>query len=349
MTMLVGDIVAGVEPIGRRGAVGSSMTDALVARAGRGDDGAFAELVEGHRAELRVHCYRLLGAVPAAELALGESLAAAWRALPAFDGTVPVRGWLHRVATEVCLSTLRTAPPPLEPPNPPFRPPEPTRTVEPQWFGPFPDALLVGVPDDTPGPDARYTAAESLELAFVAALQRLTPRQRAVAVLRDVLGFPLADVAAMLAGPPDAVEEDVAAARTVLDARGPRHSPSRSDERQLARRFARAFAADDVDGVVALLTEDAWLTMQPSPLLYEGGSAIARYLRVSAAFRGGRRFSLVPTRANRQPAFGLATAEPIASRQPWAGIIVLTVQGRRISALTRFLDPGLGELFGLTG
>jgi RNA polymerase sigma-70 factor (ECF subfamily) len=323
------------------------MTDALVARARAGDDVAFAELAELHRAELRVHCYRLLGTLPAAERVLQEALVTAWRTIPAFDGTVPVRGWLHRVATDCCLAALRDAPPRPVPPDPPFRPPKPTATGEPQWLGPFPDALLAGLPDDTPGPDARYTADESIELSFLAELHRLDPRPRAALVLRDVLGLPLVDVAAILAGPEDAVGEDVELARTAVDARPHRHTPARSDERQLARRFARAFAADDADGTVALLTEDARLTMPPSPLVYEGGPAISSFLRVSAAWRGGRRFSLLPTRANRQPAFGLAMAEPIGTRTRRSGMVVLTVQGRRISALTRFLDPDLVELFGL--
>jgi RNA polymerase sigma-70 factor (ECF subfamily) len=324
------------------------MTDALVARARAGDDVAFAELAEPHRAELRVHCYRLLGTLPDAERVLQEALVAAWRTIPAFDGTVPVRDWLHRVATACCLAALRDAPPRPAPPDPPFRPPKPTQTVEPQWLGPFPDALLVGLPDDPPGPDARYTADESVELAFLTELHRLAPRPRAALVLRDVLGLPLGDVAEILAAPRDAARDDVERARTVVDARERRHAPSRSDERQLARRFARAFAADAVDGIVALVTEDARLTMPPSPLVYEGGPAIASFLRVSAAWRGGRRFSLLPTRANRQPAFGLVVAEPTGSRPQQSGLVVLTVQGRRISALTRFLDPDLVELFGLT-
>jgi RNA polymerase sigma-70 factor (TIGR02960 family) len=324
------------------------MTDALVARARAGDDAAFAELAEPHRAELRVHCYRLLGTLPDAEQVLQEALVAAWRTIPSFDGSVPVRGWLHRVATDCCLAALRAAPPRPVPPDPPFRPPKPTRTVEPQWIGPFPDALLVGLPADTPGPDARYTADESIELAFVTELHRLSPPVRAALVLHDVLGLPLADVAAILAAPEEAVRADVELARTAVDAREHRHAPSRSDERQLARRFARAFAADEVDGTVALLTEDARLSMPPTPLEYRGGPAIASFLRVSGAFRGGRRFSLLPTRANRQPAFGLVVAEPTGSRPHESGLIVLTVAGRRISALTRFLDPELVGLFGLT-
>jgi RNA polymerase sigma-70 factor (ECF subfamily) len=264
---------------------------------------------------------------------------------------VPVRGWLHGIATERCLAALRDAPPRPAPPDPPFRPPRPTLAGEPEWFAPFPDTLLVGVPDTAPGPDARYSTAESLELAFVAGLQRLPPRQRAALVLRDVLGFRTAEVAATLGGPEPAVRDDLRRARTALDDRDPAalHTPAQSDERQLARRFARAFAADDADGVVALLTDDAWLTMQPSSLAYRGGPAIASFLRVSAAFRGRRRFRLLPTRANAQPAFGLVVVDPSGTPPQPSGLVVLTVHGRRISALTRFLDPGLVELFGLDG
>jgi RNA polymerase sigma-70 factor, ECF subfamily len=330
---------------------GASMTDALLTRARAGDAAAFTELVEGHRAELRLHCYRLLGALPAAEDALLATRAAAGRALPGYDGRLPVRAWLHGIATGCCLAALRAAPPHPAPPAPPFRPPRPTLTGEPEWFGPFPDTLLAGLPAATPGPDARYSAVEGLELAFVAGLQQLPPRRRAAFVLRDVLGLALADVAAMLAGPPAAVLEDVRRARATIDDRDPAalHAPAPSDERQLARRLARAFAADDADGVVALLTEDAWLTVQPSRLAYQGGPAIASFLRVSAAFRGRRRFRLLPTRANRQPAFGLVVVDPAGAPPQPSGLVVLTVHGRRISALTRFLDPTLVELFGLGG
>jgi RNA polymerase sigma-70 factor (TIGR02960 family) len=327
------------------------MTDAMVARARAGDDAALLELVEGHRAELRVHCYRLLGSLPDAENVLTATLAAVRGALPGFDGQVPVRTWLHRLATDLCLVALRDAPPRPVPPDPPFRPPKPTAAGEPEWLTPFPDALLVGVPDEAPGPHARYTAAESIELAFVSGLLQLPPRRRAALVLSDVLGFPVGEVAGTLAGSEADVHDSLQRARSTMDARDPatRHAPAPSDERQLARRFARAYAADDADGVTALLTEDAWLTMQPSPLAYQGGSAIASFLRVSAAFRGGRRFRLLPTRANRQPAFGLVVVDPVAERSQPSGLLVLTVQGRRISALTRFLDPALVDLFGLAG
>jgi RNA polymerase sigma-70 factor (TIGR02960 family) len=307
------------------------VTEAVLARARAGDEHAFRELTEPHRRELHVHCYRLLGSVQDAEDVLQETLLAAWRSLAAFEGRASVRAWLYRIATNRCLNALRDAgrrPPPA--PVPPFQPPEPTRYGEHTWLQPYPIE---------PGPEARYEARETIELAFIAGLQDLPPRQRAVLVLKDVLGYPTAEVAAML----DTTETAVKAALQRARATQPRpvQRPDEATERDLARRFAEAFEADDIEGVLALLTSDAWLTMPPAPHEYQGAEAIAAFLGTSAAWHGDRRFRLVPVRANTQPAFGcyLGTGA--------AGLIVLTMTGDRIAAITRFLDTAVLAYFGL--
>ena len=326
--------------------------EATLARARAGDEQAFRELTDPYRRELELHCYRMLGSLQDAEDVLQETLLAAWRGLAGYEGRASPRSWLYRIATNRCLNALRDAgrrPPPA--PMPPFEPPEPTRLGEPTWLQPYPDALLDGIPDSAPGPEARYQAREAIELAFVAGLQRLPPRQRSALVLRDVLGFRTAEVAAMLGGSEASVKGALQRARAALDERRPaaaRRPPPRSArERELTRRFADAFEADDVDGVVALLTGDAWLTMPPAPHQYQGAAAIASFLRASAAWHGARRFRLVPTRANGQPAFGCYLGDPREPVAPAAGLIVLTLDGGRIAAITRFLDNGVLRPFGL--
>lgn len=245
----------------------------------------------------------------------------------------------------------RQRPPPLDPPfEPAF---EPTSRDEPIWLEPYPDALLEGIVDNAPGPEARYQATETIELAFIAALQHLPPRQRAVLVLRDVLGFRTAEVADMLDTTEDSVKGALKRARATFEERLPAagrqrppapHSPQ---ERALVRRFADAYEADDIDGLVALLTDDAWFTMPAVPLQYQGPPAIASFLRSSAASRGPRRFRLVPTRANTQPAFGVYLRDEHAPVAHATGLLVLTLQGDQIAAITRFLDTSVLPRFGL--
>lgn len=325
------------------------MTEATLDRARAGDADAFRELVEPHRPELRLHCYRILGSLTDAEDVLQETLLAAWRGLGGFAGRASLRAWLYRIATNRCLNALRDAgrrgPPE---PVPPFDPPEPTRRGEVTWLQPYPDTLLEQVADGVPGPEARYSAREAVELAFVAGLQHLPPRQTAALVLRDVLGFSTAEVADLLGTSPTAVKGMVQRARTRLDHhRADRESapgPGSPRERDLAKRFAGAFTADDVDGVVALLTDDAWLAMPPAPHEYHGPAAISTFLATSAAWRGHRRFHLVPTRANTQPAFAShltdgATTHPV-------GLLVLTLRNDRIRGIDHFLDEDLPNRFG---
>jgi RNA polymerase sigma-70 factor (ECF subfamily) len=205
--------------------------------------------------------------------------------------------------------------------------------------------------DLSPGPEARYQTRETIELAFIVALQHLPPRQRAVLVLRDVLGFHTTEVAAMLEGTEDSVKGALKRARATLQQHLPAldqqrpPEPNSPQERELVRRFADAFQAGDIDGVVALLTDDAWYTMPPAPLEYQGPAAIASFLRYLSAWRGP--FRLVPTRANTQPAFGVYLHDQHAPITHAAGLLVLTLQGDQISAITRFLDTSVLPRFGL--
>jgi RNA polymerase sigma-70 factor (ECF subfamily) len=325
----------------------------LLSRARAGDPDAFGELVGPHRRELQAHCYRITGSVHDAEDMVQETLLAAWRGLAGFEGRSSVRAWLYRIATNRCLNALRDSgrrqPPP---PQPPSGPPEPTSRDEPVWLEPYPDVLLEGIADAAPGPEARYEAREAIELAFIAALQHLPPRQRAVLVLRDVLGFHTAEVAAILNGSEDSVKGALKRARATLEQRLPAGRqrppvPCSAQERALVQRFADAFEADDIDGLVTLLTGDAWFTMPPVPLQYQGPLAIASFLRYWAASRAGRRLRLVPTRANTQPAFGLYLHDQHAPVAHAAGLLVLTLQGGQISALTCFYDTSALARLGL--
>jgi RNA polymerase sigma-70 factor (TIGR02960 family) len=312
-------------------------------RAVAGDEHAFAQLVEPYRAELRVHCYRMLGSLTDAEDVVQETLLAAWRGLAGFEGRASVRAWLYRIATNRCLNVMRDAKRrvPVEP-VPPFQPPEPSRRSEITWLQPFPDALLDGIADTAPGPEARYQAMEAVELAFVSALQRMPPRQAAVLVLRDVLAFATDEVASMLDTTPTAVKGALQRARATLDRPALRPGPDR--ERDLGRRFAQAFTAADIDGVIALLTDDAWLSMPPAPHEYHGADAIAGFLHASFAYRGDGPVQLVPAKANGQVAYGAYLGVPVATP---AGLFVLTMAGDRIQHITRFHTNALYRRFRL--
>jgi RNA polymerase sigma-70 factor (TIGR02960 family) len=329
-------------------------TDALE-RARAGDDQAFGEVTGPYLTELRLHCYRILGSVQDAEDVLQETLLAAWRGLGQYEGRAALRTWLYRIATNRCLNALRASDrrPRPAPPDPPFEAPRPTRRGEPVWLQPYPDALLDGLPDTAVGPDAVYEAKETIALAFVAAAQHLPPRQRAVLLLRDALGFRAPEVADMLDASEGSVNSALQRARATMTALLPATDrdraplPRSAKERELAQRFAAAFADDDVEGVVALLTDDAWFTMPPANLEYQGAAAIATFLAQSARYRGNRRTLLIPTRANGQPAFGRYVPDDHARIFHLHGIVVLTMEGDRISAITNFIDSGLPPYFGL--
>src|SRR5918995_4528475 len=186
--------------------------ESLLRRARAGNEAAFGELVEPFRRELQVHCYRIVGSVQDAEDLVQETLLAAWRGLESFEGRASMRTWLYRIATNRCLNALRDSG---------RRAPEPTPNPDATWLQPYPDVLLESIPDQSAGPDARYETREAVALAFVAGLQPLPPRQRAVLVLRDVLGYRAAEVAGMLGGSEAAVNNALQRARAALDARLP--------------------------------------------------------------------------------------------------------------------------------
>jgi len=224
--------------------------------------------------------------------------------------------------------------------------------TEPLWLEPYPDAMLEGVAHAALGPEARYETREAVALAFVAGLQHLPPRQRAVLVLRDVLGLRAAEVAGMLDASEASVNSALQRARATLDARLPASRdraplPRSARERELLGRFADAFEDGDIDSVVALLTDDALLTMPPQPLEYQGHEAIGAFLVDRFATHAGRRVRLVPTRANSQPAFGHYIEDPHAPVARFFGVLVLTLEGNRIAAVTRFGDTAILSRFGL--
>jgi RNA polymerase sigma-70 factor (ECF subfamily) len=329
----------------------------LLQRARSGDESAFAELAGGFRAELQLHCYRIVGSVQDAEDLVQETLLAAWRGLERFEGRASLRSWLYRIATNRCLNALRdrgrrvpdvSAPPEDGPP-----PPQPTRLGEPVWLEPYPDVLLEGVLDRSQQPEARYEAREAIGLAFVVGLQRLPPRQRAVLVLRDVLAFRAAEVAEMLKVTEVSVNRTLQRARQALERAVPPGErdvaplPGSRDERELVGRFTAAFEAGDVPGVVALLTDDAMLTMPPEPLEYQEPLAIRQFLSTVPAGGALERFRLVPTRANGQPAFGCYLRDPHAPIARAYGLMVLTLSGSRVAAITGFPDTSVFRSFGL--
>ena len=329
-----------------------ALGEATLARARAGDEDAFRELTEPHRRELQVHCYRILGSTQDAEDLVQETLLAAWRNLEGFEGRASMRSWLYRIATNRCLNALRDSKRrPQEVPSV-VEPPEPTRRAEPVWLEPYPDVLLEGLADAAPGPDARYETKESIELAFIVALQALPPRQRAVLVLRDVLGFRTAEVAEMLDSSEASVKGALQRARAALRERLPdadRERPPRPDsarERRLVGRFADAVESGDVDEMVALLTDDALLTMPPWPLEYQGHEAIGAFLRYREEVRGTP-LRVVPIRANTQPAFGCYLSDAHSAIARPRGLFVLTLEGDRVSAITWFTDSSVFPHFGL--
>jgi RNA polymerase sigma-70 factor (TIGR02960 family) len=329
------------------------VTGDLLRRAQAGDADAFARLVGPYRRELQVHCYRLLGSVADAEDALQETLLSAWQGLPAFEGRASIRTWLYRVATSRCIDALRSGrrrPAPVSPPPDGLAPPEPTRLGAVLWLEPYPDDLLTGLADSAPGPEARYEFSEAISLAFVTAVQLLPPRQRAAILLRDVLGFHASEAARILEVSEESVTSALKRARAALErhrlsGQPPAPPPGSPAERELVARLTAAFESADVDAIVAMMTEDAWLTMPPLPLEYQGRQLAAAFL-TATAFRPGWTARLIPARANGQPAFGCYARDPDTGRYHTVGLMVLTLSGPRISAMTRF-DPAVLPRFGL--
>ncbi|ADP82454.1 sigma-70 family RNA polymerase sigma factor [Pseudofrankia inefficax] len=326
------------------------MSAELLQRARAGDRDAFAGLVEPCRGELTLHCYRMLGSLQDAQDAVQETMLSAWLGLAGFEGRSSVRTWLYRIATNRCLNLLRSSarrPVPAAPLPAPR--PEPTHLGEVPWLQPYPDDLLEGLPDEAPGPEARYESREAISLAFVTAVQLLAPNQRAVLILRDVLGYRASETADMLGLTEDAVTSALRRARATMDtARSPGpppHAPRSPEERALLDRFVAAFTDLDVDALVALMTDDAWVRMPPLPFEYRGRVAIHQFFSAIRARR--RRIDrLVPVRANGQPAWGEYLRDPVTGRLHLAGILVIDTAGDEVREITRF-ESTIAPYFGL--
>ena len=324
----------------------------LMTRARAGDGDAFQELTEPHRRELQVHCYRMLGSFQDAEDALQDTLLSAWQGLAGFEGRASIRTWLYRIATNRCLNALRSASrrPAREWNVPEVEPPEPTRLGEVVWLEPYPDVLLDGAIDVLLGPEARYEQTEAISLAFVTVLQVLPARQRAVLILRDVLGYRADAVADVLDSTVDSVNSALRRARATLRRRlpptGERQPPPAPDspaEQALVAKLAHAYQFGDVDALVALLTDDVLLSMPPIPLEYQGRDAVAGFF---ASVLRHRRYDLVPTRANCQPAFGTYLRAATGGVRRGTGLDVVTLTGDRICTITHF-DNSVLPSFGL--
>ncbi len=317
------------------------MLDSTVVR----DDDAFRELVESHQSAVRVHCYRMLGSLQDAEDLTQETLLRAWRHRERFEGRGSVRGWLYRIATNACIDELehrrrRLLPVLVGRPSTTFVPRPPVPAEEP-WLEPFPDAWL-DLADTSPGPEARYETKESIELAFVAALQRLAPRQRATLLLRDVLGWSAREVADALETSVTAVNSSLQRARAGVDRPEPpvaRLTPT--EERALVERYVGAWERGDEQAFVALLKHDAILSMPPLAEWYQGRAAIAEFFRFATGPMGAGPFRFVPTRANNALAFGIYSAG-----QPFI-LQVVEAHADGIASSTSFMYPQVFPAFGL--
>jgi RNA polymerase sigma-70 factor (ECF subfamily) len=328
----------------------------LLRAAQRGDDNAFARLVEPYRAQLRAHCYRMLASLPDAEDALQETLLRAWRGLARFEGRSSLRSWLYTIATNASLRTMERRPARVLPVDfgPSADPHDHLSTAprEIEWLEPFPDADLA-LGGSLLGPDARYEARESIELAFTAALQHLPARQRAVLILRDVLGFSAKETADVLETTSVSVDSALQRAHRTIDER----LPSRSQQetlrtlgdakvRAIVDRYAEAWEARDVDALVGMLADDARLTMPPQPSWFQGQSAIASFLRRSP-LAPANRFRLFPITANGQPGFAGYIFDADTDTFEAESLVVLTLRDDRIEEITAFRSPALFSQFGL--
>jgi RNA polymerase sigma-70 factor (TIGR02960 family) len=328
------------------------LTTDLITRAGAGDGEAFRELTDPYRRELQVHCYRMLGSLQDSEDVLQDTLLAAWQGLGGFEERASIRTWLYRIATNRCLNALRSASrrTAKEWDIPQVDPPAPSRLGEVVWLEPYPDALLEGATTIPRGPEARYQETEAISLAFVTALQVLTARQRAVLILREVLGYHASEVADMLDTTIESVNSALKRARASLRrhlaSKHDRETPPAPDspaERALVAKFVGAWESGDVDALVDLCTADVSVSMPPIPLEYHGRDAVARFF---ASLMRRRSHHLVPTRANGQPAFGAYLRAPAGGIRHGTGLFVLTITGDRICGMTRF-DNNVLRWFGL--
>jgi RNA polymerase sigma-70 factor, ECF subfamily len=314
--------------------------------------GAFERLAEPLRREIKVHCYRMLGSLHEAEDAVQETYLRAWRSFETFEGG-SFRAWLYKIATNVSLDALasrkhvqRLLPDQHAPAAGEM--PDGTPATDVAWLDPYPDTNLAGIADDAPNPEARYTSREAVKLAFVAAIQELPPRQRAALILCDVLGWAAAEAATLLGGSTASINSALQRARETLAKRYPDGRPAEAPrpdvtQQKLLDRYLRAWEGLDLDSFVSLLKEDATYTMPPLPQWYAGREAIRAFFGWAWKSYGG--FRLVPTAANRQPAFGVYSRS--GTNGPWAAhsIQVLSLEQNAISGLTLFVKPTGPQLF----
>jgi RNA polymerase sigma-70 factor (ECF subfamily) len=308
----------------------SSDQRALLAAAQAGDEQAFRRLIEPYRHALQVHCYRMLGSAQDAEDLAQETLLRAWLALERFEPRVQFQTWLYRIATNACLDELQRRP------------------RRPQLIDPFPDRPVGEAEAPVYDPAARYAIREGMELALVRAIQQLPGRQRPVLIFRDVLGWSAPEVAELLDSTVASVNSALQRARATVEEHLPRPAPAalEPEERELLGRYIDAFERDDVEGLVALLREDAMLRMPPQPSVI-GAAAVARFLRETAARGDLSRMRLTPARANGRPAVVAQRRAPDGALAPH-GILVLEVSGAAIVGIDAFIDPTLVLRFGVS-
>jgi len=328
----------------------------LLELAKAGDEDAFRNLVEPYRGSLYAHAYRMLGSAPDAEDAVQESLLNAWRGLVRFEGRSSLRSWLYRIATNASLKLIERRPkrvlpidygPPADPGDPLGEP-----LVEAVWIEPVADGRL-GLDGGHASPAARYELRESVELAFIAALQYLPPRQRAVLILRDVLGFSAREAAEVLEATSASIDTALQRAHQTVDERLPEQDQQATlqtlddaDLRRVVDGYVDAWQRDDVDALAALLTEEAVFAMPPHATWFRGRDAIAEFVR-AVPMAAGNRWRLVPTRANGQLAFGHYEWSEKRGAFVAHAIDVLTLRGDRIAEITAFMEPGAFARFGL--
>ena len=315
----------------------------LLEQARGGDQAAFGELVEAHRAELRAHCYRMLGSLHDAEDALQDGLLRAWRGLPGFEGRSSVRSWLYAIVTNAALDitrhrSRRELPVDFGPAAAPGQETD-LPASEPRWLEPYPDQWLAGVPATSP--EARYEQRESIELAFVVALQQLPPLQRAVLILREVMGFSAAEISGQLGTSVPSVTSALQRARATVQTRLPARSQQATlgalgdhRTRAIAQRYADAIERGDADTLISMLTQDATWSMPPTPVWYHGHAALRDWL-LREPLR--ERWRHRATRANGQLAVGCYLPDPATGRFGAAVLDVLTLDGDRIAAVTAFI------------
>ncbi len=299
----------------------------LLAAAQAGDQAAFRELVEPYRPGLVVHCYRMLGSPQDAEDMVQEAMLSAWRAIGRFEPRAQLQTWLYRIATNRCLNEIERRP----------RRPEPV--------APFPDYLVQEAPAPLYDPAARYALREGMELALLSAIQLLPGRQRAVLILRDVLGWTAAQVAELLGSTVVSVNSALQRARTTIDAHlpDPRPDAAAAEERELLARYVEAWDRDDVDALVRLLREDAILRMPPQRHV-SGARAIIRFFRDEAAGGNLANLYLVPARANGRPAL-VAHRKGADGTLLGHGVLLLDVSAHRVDAFDAFITPSLADFF----